>query len=190
MTGIVWLDAIRDVKDNQTNSIYGQKPINNPWVAPGHGTANHADAYGYEESVSKWRQMRNSVMSNAVLRTIITMLPAFNDNDFQSSLAYKKMWENTIQALNVTTDVGFGTVICYNINGKSANFVDYYCNDSWDTQSSTVNIPKAPDNWDKAHCVRYTELGNIPNAFYGGWSCDYNGTGVGASWAGVGKGHK
>ncbi|MCM0582827.1 hypothetical protein H9L19_07005 [Weissella diestrammenae] len=75
---------------------------------------------------------------------------------------------------------------------------NFWCNDSFPDRKSACKIEGIPTVWDTPNSgnkgektVKYwSELGNIPTAFYGGWSCDYAGTTRGAAWAGVGKGHK
>jgi len=91
------------------------------------------------------------------------------------------------QEANYVTDNGFGLVIQLSNN---STITDYWCNDSWGSTTSAVNVPQAPENWDSGHVKHFAQLGNISQSFYGGWSCDYAGTANGAAWAGVGKGHK
>lgn len=86
------------------------------------------------------------------------------------------------------TDDGFGLAIKLSGGQQAKN--GWYCNDSWPNASAACFVKATPSQWDHTHVSHFTELGVITTAFYGGWSCDYNGTANGATWAGVGKGHK
>jgi len=97
--------------------------------------------------------------------------------------ACAKFW---VPRCTYARDNGFGIVD----DGMDPSPNAWWCNDSWPTAAAACNTAKTPAKWDSAHVAHYGILGGIPDAFYGGWSCDYNGTGNGATWAGVGNGHR
>jgi len=107
------------------------------------------------------------------------------------SISTSGLKTNFYNHIKIVTDEGFGLVERFDLPlGSAPVETDYYCNDSWPTQAAAVDVSKAPQKCDRTHVTHYGNLGAIPNAFYGGWSCDYAGTADGAPWAGVGKGHK
>ncbi|MGO3499430.1 hypothetical protein [Leuconostoc falkenbergense] len=86
---------------------------------------------------------------------------------------------------------GFGE--CWRFGSCAKGDKHWYCNDCWPNPQAACHKPsiRFPKNtvsvvWDST-VPHYSELGNIATAFYGGWSCDYDGTSYGDKWAGIGK---